>query len=298
MSAATLVRSSRSVVKKVFAVDTPEGRGALVRRSIGSRQLKNVSPFLMIPDHPHRGQATVTYMVEGSFQHEDSEGHRGIISTGDVQWMIAKSDFINLSSASTVPIHGPGLPNPTGLQLWVDLPKQHKMTTPSYQELKAEGVRCAFGIPSAFPNGPDGPEIKIVSGKSHGVESPVRSLSGCWYFRVLFNKKGQSIFQDIPPGWTAFVYTFKGSVQVGSSSQEAESTVHDKYHTLVLSTGSNESGVQLTAATDDAQVFLYGPFVMTSQEEIDATVVDFQTGRNGFEKAGKWKSEIGKSMRG
>jgi len=311
MSAATVVRSSRSVVKKVFAVETPEGRGALVRRSIGSRQLQNLSPFLMLdtfsaapgagfPDHPHRGQATVTYMVEGSFQHEDSEGHRGIISTGDVQWMIAGRGIIH----AEMPIHGPGLPNPTGLQLWVDLPKEHKMTKPSYQELKAEE------IPSAFPNGPEGPEIKIVSGKSHGVESPVRPPGGCWYFRVLFNKKGQTIFQDIPSGWTAFVYTFKGSVQVGSSSQEAESTMHDKYHTLVLSTGSNESGVQLTAATDDAQVFLiagepleqkvfqYGPFVMTSQEDINAAIVDFQIGRNGFEKAGKWKSEIGKGTRG
>lgn len=115
------VSVSRSVVKKVLAVETPEvryswlerhelyrteltlssqGAGALVRRSIGTMKLKNLTPFLLLDhfhvskgagflDHPHRGQATVTYMLEGSSQHEDSAGHKGLIETGGVQWMSA-----------------------------------------------------------------------------------------------------------------------------------------------------------------------------------------------------------------
>lgn len=91
-----------------------------------------------------------------------------------------------------VPVHGPGLPNPVGLQLWVDLPRQHKMTKPTYQELSAKD------IPSAFPEGPEGPsEVVVISGKSHGVESPVRHLGGCWYLDIKLKKKGASVFQDI-----------------------------------------------------------------------------------------------------
>lgn len=86
---------SRTVAKKVLAVETPEGAGALVRRSIGTAALKNISPFLMLdhfavsegagfPDHPHRGQTTVTYMLDGQFRHEDFAGHEGVIGPGDL----------------------------------------------------------------------------------------------------------------------------------------------------------------------------------------------------------------------
>lgn len=86
---------SRTVAKKVLAIETPEGAGALVRRSIGTPALKNISPFLMLdhftvaegagfPDHPHRGQTTVTYMLDGFFNHEDFAGHAGKIGPGDL----------------------------------------------------------------------------------------------------------------------------------------------------------------------------------------------------------------------
>ncbi|EKM55411.1 uncharacterized protein PHACADRAFT_143719 [Phanerochaete carnosa HHB-10118-sp] len=293
---------SRHVVQKVFAVETSEGAGAKVRRSIGSMKLRNLTPFLMLdhfyvgegagfPDHPHRGQATVTYMLDGSFQHEDSAGHKGTIVTGGVQWMTAGKGIIH----AEMPVHGPGKPDPLGLQLWVDLPAEHKMTDPTYQELDPEQ------IPTAYPEGPDGPtKVKVISGKSHGVESPVRPLGGCWYFRVIFDKKGSSIFQDLPTGWTTFIYTLKGSVVVGDDEK-----AHEPYHTLVLSADSDETGIKLTATQDrtefvlisgqplDQPVFQYGPFVMTNREEIQKTLTDYQLGKNGFEKAHTWKSLIG-----
>ncbi|KAI0646949.1 RmlC-like cupin domain-containing protein [Trametes meyenii] len=293
--------TSRKVVKKVLAVETDEGAGAKVRRSIGSPNLRNLTPFLMLdhfhtpsgagfPDHPHRGQATVTYMLEGSSLHEDSAGHKGKIEAGGVQWMCAGRGIIH----AEMPVSGPGIPEPRGLQLWVDLPKQFKMVEPSYQELGPEQ------IPTAYPQGEDGPvKVKVISGKSHGVESPVRPLGGCWYFHVIFDKPG-TIFQDIPAGWTTFLYTLKGSLRVGD-----DSTPHGAFHTLVLSSASGESGVELTATEDntefivvageplDQTVVQYGPFVMTSREEIQKTLIDYQYSRNGFEKARSWKSEIG-----
>lgn len=295
------LNASRNVVKKVLAVETAEGAGARVRRSIGSTNLRNLTPFLMLdhfhvsegagfPDHPHRGQATVTYMLEGSSRHEDSAGHAGTIETGGVQWMCAGKGIIH----AEMPVQGKGVPEPRGLQLWVDLPKEFKMVEPSYQELGPES------IPSAHPEGKDGISIKVISGKSHGVESPVRPLGGCWFFHVTMKNAGATMFQDIPAGWTAFVYIWKGGVSVGESGP-----VNDAFHTLVLSNNDGEAGVQLTAASDDTQfvliagepldqtVFQYGPFVMTNQEEIQKTLMDYRTGRNGFEKAHTWKSKIG-----
>jgi len=230
-------------------------------------------------------------MLEGSSRHEDSAGHKGTIETGGVQWMTAGRGIIH----AEMPVHAPGKPEPRGLQLWVDLPKEFKMVEPSYQELGPDQ------IPIAYPEGPEGPvKVKVISGKSHGVESPVRPLGGCWYFHVIFNNKDTKIFQEIPKGWTSFVYLLKGSVSLGSDTLPNEA-----FHTLVLSANDNETGVSLTAAEDDTELILvagepldqpvvqYGPFVMTSREEIQKTLVDYQTGKNGFEKAHTWKSVIG-----
>ncbi|KAF7293838.1 hypothetical protein HMN09_01179700 [Mycena chlorophos] len=290
---------SRSVTKKVLSIETPEGAGALVRRSIGTASLRNLTPFLMLdhfhvskgagfPDHPHRGQSTITYMLEGSSRHEDSAGHKGTIETGGVQWMVAGRGIIH----AEMPVHAPGHPDPRGLQLWVNLPKQYKMVEPSYQELgPAE-------IPTATPK--DGVRVKVISGKSHGVESPVRPLGGCWYFHYIWDKEGVEAFQELPQGWTAFIYVLKGSLTVG-----ADPTPLDAFHTLVLSANSTEAGVLLKSLSPDTQLMLaaaepinepivqHGPFVMNTQEEIMQTFQDYRQGKNGFEKAHVWKSEIG-----
>ncbi|KAJ6477182.1 RmlC-like cupin domain-containing protein [Mycena vitilis] len=291
---------TRSVTKKVLAIETPEGQGALVRRSIGSAGLRNLTPFLMLdhfhvkqggfPDHPHRGQTTVTYMISGATSHEDSMGHKGTIETGGVQWMVAGRGILH----SEMPIRSGGQ-DPVGLQLWVNLPKQYKMVEPSYQELSAKG------IPTAYPQGPDGPvSVKVISGSSHGVDSPVRPLGGCWYFHYKFTQDQVTVFQDLPSGWTAFIYILKGSLIVGR-----ESIPQEQYHTLVLSANSNETGVQLKSGSQDTEFMLaaaeaidepivqYGPFVMNTKEEIQQTLQDYRQGQNGFESALTWKSTNG-----
>ncbi|CDO69319.1 hypothetical protein BN946_scf184976.g38 [Trametes cinnabarina] len=209
-------QKSRSVVKKVYAVETPEGEGVLVRRSIGSMSLRKLSPFLML-NHFH----------------------------------ISKEDE----------------PEPNGLQLWINLPKQYKMMEPNYQELDPKL------IPTAYPEGKDGPtQIKVISWKSYGVESPVKPYGGCWYFHVNMSKKGSSIFQEISVDWTVFIYLFKGTATVGD-----ETTPNEKYYTLVLDSGKDgETGISITSAEDGMEfvivaseplnqpVVQYGPFVMTS----------------------------------
>ncbi|KAF7299481.1 Pirin domain-containing protein [Mycena indigotica] len=310
---------SRTVTKKVYAVETPEGDGAIVRRSIGGGSLKNLTPFLMLdhfhasagagfPDHPHRGQATITYvgrrshreheliyplqMLRGSSNHEDSAGHKGVIEAGGVQWMTAGRGIIH----SEIPNYIPGKPDPIGLQLWVNLPKKFKMVKPSYQELGPTQIPVAEPV--------EGLKVRVISGKSHGKESPVRPLGGCWYFHYIHEKEGLETFQELPAGWTTFIYILSGSLVVGTTRP----TVFEAFHTLVLSADANETGVLLKSMSPDTQYMLasaepinepivqYGPFVMNTQAEVMQAFKDFREGRNGFEKALTWKSTIAGMM--
>ncbi|GAA6016894.1 hypothetical protein JCM8202_004472 [Rhodotorula sphaerocarpa] len=305
---------SRSVVKAILAVETPEGAGAMVRRSIGTSQLRNFTPFLMLdnfivkegagfPDHPHRGMTTLTYMLEGEFEHEDVKGHKGRIGPGDLQFMIAGRGIMH----SEMPVHGPGKKDPFGLQLWIDLPKQHKLVEASYQERRAAEVASAHPTPNV--------EIKVVCGESQGseeeglVKGNVRPLGGCWFFDFIFSKKGERVFQAIPKGWNSFLYTLEGETLVGSGSGPSAASIK-QYHTAVLSNHEGETGVWLESVSDRARFVLvagepleqeivqHGPFVMTSRSEIQQTFMDYQFQRNGFEGAHGWRSEIGKKMTG
>ncbi|BGP41771.1 RNA pol II transcription cofactor [Rhodotorula kratochvilovae] len=286
---------------QVSRSETPEGAGAIVRRSIGTPALRNFTPFLMLdnflvkegagfPDHPHVRE----------FEHEDVKGHKGRIGPGDLQFMIAGRGIMH----SEMPIHGPGKKDPFGLQLWIDLPKEHKMVEASYQERKAAEIMSAHPSPHA--------EIKVVCGEAQGsaeeglVKGNVRPLGGCWFLHFLLAKKGERVWQAVPAGWNAFIYTLKGQTLVGGSSTSLAPI--EQYYTAVLSNKDGESGVWFEAASDDVSFVLvagepldqpvvqHGPFVMTSQQEIMQAFIDYQGEKNGFEGAHGWRSEIGRKM--
>lgn len=303
-----LAKSSRSVVKSVYAAETPEGVGATVRRSIGSSALRNLSPFLMLdharlqpgagfPDHPHRGQTTVSYVLCGMTQHEDFLGNAGTLEKGDVQWMTAGRGIMH----SEMPLFDPAKAEDVeALQLWVDLPAEQKMIEPSYQEKKAADITTVR--PS------EGVGIVLISGESHGAKGFVRPVGGCWLMDFKLQRPGASVFQPIPAGWTAFVYLISGNLQVGDKEVS-----HDKYYTLVLSSTPGEEGVRLTrpsaAAAEETRFVLiagepldqpvvqYGPFVLNSEKQVREAIMDYRGGKNGFERAPGWTSEIGKATR-
>ena len=289
---------SRTVTKVVKAIEQSEGVGARVRRTIGTRQLRNLSPFLMLdhfsvpygagfPDHPHRGQETVTYMLDGAFEHEDFVGHAGRIETGDLQWMTAGKGIMH----SEMPVKQPGNKPNVGLQLWVDLPEKHKLTEPRYQELRDAD------IPRAKPN--DKVEIKVISGDSFGVKSPVQTLVGVWYLDVKIAPGGK-VNQSLPENWTTFMYTLTGRPSIAG-------TEVDPFNTVVLSTAGEGITVENNGTEEvrfviisgeplEQRVVQHGPFVMTSEEGIYEAIRDFSSNSNGFERAKGWRSEIGKSM--
>ncbi|XXG50424.1 hypothetical protein AAC387_Pa02g4442 [Persea americana] len=281
----------RFVVKKALAKPQHEGQGAVVRRSIGRMELKFLDPFLMLdefsvsapagfPDHPHRGFETVTYMLQGSFTHQDFAGHKGTIRAGDLQWMTAGRGIIH----SEMPA-GEGVQS--GLQLWINLPSKDKMIEPGYQELQCEEIKRVEK---------DGVEVRIIAGEAMGVKSPVYTRTPIMYVDFTL-KPGAQLHQRIPDSWNAFVYVIEGEGVFGSLS----SSPANAHHALVLGPGDGLSVwnkyinplrfVLIGGQPLNEPVVQYGPFVMNTEAEIDQAIEDYHFCRNGFEKAKHWKSQ-------
>ncbi|KAB8226085.1 RmlC-like cupin domain-containing protein [Aspergillus novoparasiticus] len=294
-------------IRQVFlAIEQAEGAGARVRRSIGTAKLRNFSPFLMLdhftigkgagfPDHPHRGQETITYLLSGGVDHEDFAGNKGTIGPGDLQFMTAGRGIMH----AEMPHENPdGSPN-VGMQLWVDLPKNLKMCEPRYRDLRASEIPVA-------KVDDDRVTVKVISGQSHGVDS-VRDLAytPVWLLDVAIRPGGR-ISQPLPKGWNAFAYTLSGTTVFGSNDS---TKLVKEFHNVVFDQGGDyvEASVPDNAESEsrfilvagqplDQKVVQYGPFVLTSQEEVYQAMVDYQTASNGFERVRGWESEIGKRM--
>src|SRR5207247_413967 len=162
-------------IKKVWkAKPTVEGAGLHLKRVFGNHEVPQLDPFLLLDDfrsndpaeyvrgfpwHPHRGIETITYVLAGEVEHGDSMGNRGVISSGDVQWMTAGSGIIHQEMPK-----GDNAGRMHGFQLWANLPSALKMTKPRYQEVKAND------IPQVTDD--DGTHVRIVSGEFWGKRGP------------------------------------------------------------------------------------------------------------------------------
>ncbi len=236
-------------IRQVFlAKEQSEGVGARVRRSIGSPKLRNYSPFLLLdhftsspgagfPDHPHRGQETITYILHGAIDHEDFAGNSGTIEAGDLQFMTAGRGIMH----SEMPRESADGSPMVGMQLWVDLPEKLKTCEPRYRDLRAKEIpqiEVSDGKAS----------IKIISGQSHGTDS-VKELAytPVWIFDITI-KPGGKVTQELPEGWNAFAYTLAGKLSFGSK----ETQTVDPYHVVVFEQKGEvvTVGVNSSAAED------------------------------------------------
>lgn len=292
----------RAIRQSFLAIEQSEGVGARVRRSIGSSKLRNFSPFLMLdhfnvasggfPDHPHRGQETITYLLHGSVDHEDFTGRKGRIDAGDLQFMTAGRGIMH----AEMPVHEGDKTAVNGMQLWVDLPEKLKTCEPRYRDLKANE------IPTIKVD--DGNvTIKIISGQSHGTDS-VQELAytPVWIFDIEIQPGGK-VNQPLPVGWNAFAYTLTGSTAFGVGKDQ---TTIGQYHNVVfeqkgdsvtaeVSKDAKEHGkfILVAGLPLDQKVVQYGPFVVNSQDQVYQAMLDYQNHKNGFERAKGWRSEIG-----
>ncbi|MCJ1324062.1 hypothetical protein MMC10_000724 [Thelotrema lepadinum] len=294
----------RKVNKAFLAIEQSEGAGARVRRSIGTPKLRNFSPFLMLdhftihpgagfPDHPHRGQETITYLLKGAVDHEDFAGNAGTIYAGDLQFMTAGKGIMHAEMPNQ------GFDDIVGMQLWVDLPAKLKACEPRYRDLKADE------IPTINVDD-DKVTIKVISGQSHGTDS-VQELAytPVWLLDVEI-KPGGSVTQALPAGWNAFAYTLEGTANFGVGKDKQSV---GQYHNVVFEQEGDEVVVEVPAEAKqgarfilvaglplDQKVVQYGPFVLNSQQDVYQAMMDYQTHSNGFERASGWESKIGKSM--
>lgn len=312
--------TSRAIRMAFQAIEQAEGAGARVRRSIGTPKLRNFSPFLMLdhftigkgagfPDHPHRGQETITYLLSGGVDHEDFAGNRGTIGPGDLQFMTAGKGIMHAEMPHE---NEDGSPN-VGMQLWVDLPKELKSVDPRYRDLRATEIPVAEVDQGRVV-------IKVISGQSHGVDS-VRDLAytPLWFLDITI-KPGGRVKQVLPVGWNAFAYTLEGTTHFKSDTvssdndnnnenEKNKTTSVKQFHNVVFQQSGDHIEAYVPDNAEESSRFIlvagqpldqpvvqYGPFVCTSKDEVYKAMEDFQGAKNGFERSFGWQSEIGKRM--
>jgi hypothetical protein len=277
--------TERGLEKIVTPVTARDGAGVRLQRSIATRELDHLDPFFLFdhfgsenpddylagfPMHPHRGIETVTYMLDGSVAHRDSLGNSGVIGAGDVQWMTAGSGILH----EEMPKVGPRRLD--GFQIWVNLPRQLKMTRPRYQDVPAGR------IPEVVR--PDGTVIRVVAGEVDGVVGAVREIfAGPTYLDVAL-PAGRSFEHPAPRGHTALLYVFRGEVAVGGAAGGRTvkaphlAILKDGDVVRVTAPGAPARFLLLSAQPLDEPYARYGPFVMNTEEEVAQALAELRAG--------------------
>jgi redox-sensitive bicupin YhaK (pirin superfamily) len=231
--------------------------------------------------HPHRGFETVTYMIDGVFEHRDSHGGGGVITNGDTQWMTAGAGILHIERPPEWLVASGGLFH--GLQLWVNLPAREKFVAPRYQDLRGSEV--------ALLSSPDGGALlRVIAGSVDGVAGPGATYTPISIVHATV-QPGAEV--DIPwrPDFNALVYVLSGSGYVGPSRQPV---VEGQLAVLgsgdAIRVGASQSQDSRTPALDiyimggqpiREPVAWYGPFVMNTHAELAQAVADYRAGRLG-----------------
>ena len=281
--------TTRSVSDIVHATPQLEGEGMLVTRPFPTARLDHLDPFLLLdrlgpathgpgeakgaPDHPHRGFETVTYILDGAFEHGDSQGNHGRINAGDVQWMTAGSGVIHSEMPSEEIRRDGGRLH--GFQLWVNLPRRDKMMKPRYQELRAAEIPTATSADGKVT-------VTVIAGESLGTQATIDTRTPIMYLHVRM-APGARFTQAIPDTYNAFAFIVSGEAAFGDRSARENDMVlfgRDGDEVSIASEDGTEmlliGGVPL-----NEPVARYGPFVMNSPGEIRQAMIDYQTGRFG-----------------
>ncbi|HUX04269.1 MAG TPA: pirin family protein [Acidimicrobiales bacterium] len=274
-----------------------EGEGFPVRRAFAGIDLADLDPFVHMdqmgevdygpgepkgtPWHPHRGFETVTYMIEGTFLHQDSIGGGGVIQNGATQWMTAGAGILHIERPPDALIDSGGLFH--GVQLWVNLPATLKMTNPRYQDIESQAV-------ALLTNEQGDAIIRVIAGALGDVRGPGSTHTPITIVHVSLLPGGQ-LALPWPANYNALTYALAGQGTVGlerSALAEGQMAVHVDGDYLVLS--ANETQDSRTQAFEvlilggqpiREPVAAYGPFVMNTRAELQQAFDDYQAGRLG-----------------
>jgi len=282
-NAAAAVRSVERVIQGQPASD---GAGVKLLRVIGSPQLPDLDPFLLLdefrsddaddyiagfPEHPHRGFETVTYMLAGRMRHGDNQGNSGLLGPGSVQWMTAGRGIVH----SEMPEQEDGLM--WGFQLWVNLPAREKLTSPRYQDITPER------IPQVSLEG--GGSVRVIAGEFQGTRGPVQAEATQPLYLDVTLTAGTGFNTLVPDAHNAFVYVYDGEIAIGQGEkprrvERGELAVLS--HGMIIAAAAREPGARFLVVAGhplNEPVARYGPFVMNTPAEIREALVDYQSGR-------------------
>lgn len=265
--------------------ETIEGAGVHLRRAFGYYEVPRLDPFLMLDDfrsqnpaefiagfpwHPHRGIETVTYMLDGFVQHEDSMGNKGVIRSGDVQWMTAGNGIIHQEMPKHLDDGKMG-----GFQLWVNLPASHKMMDPRYQEVQRAT------IPETEPS--KGVRVRVVAGEVNGVRGPVKEIVVDPQYLDVQIQPGATFAHPVKRGHRAFAYVLEGRGRFDADRGE----VVDSENLVLFRDGDS---VRVEAMDRPLRFLLisgkplhepvawWGPIVMNNRRELEVAIEEFQEG--------------------
>ncbi len=295
---ATADPSWRAVHKVVTAQKFLEGEGFQVRRPFPGADLALADPFLLLdhmgaveygpgeakgaPWHPHRGFETVTYMIDGAFQHTDSIGGGGLITDGATQWMTAGAGILHNEVPPQEMVARGGLFH--GVQLWVNLPRALKMTTPRYQDIRATDA-------TLLSSDDGGALVRVIAGSVAGFSGPGATHSPITYLHATVSA-GARLAMPWPADYNALVYVLSGRGTGGAEGRpllEGQLALFGPGDALTVRAADTQPAnsptgweiLVLGGLPINEPVARYGPFVMNTREEIVTAFDDFQAGRLG-----------------
>ncbi len=269
-----------------------EGEGFPVRRAFAGVDLADLDPFIHMDEmgavdygpgeprgtdwHPHRGFETVTYMLDGTFQHQDSHGGGGVITDGATQWMTAGGGILHIETPPEELVISGGLFH--GIQLWVNLPAKDKMVAPRYQNLDAGKVTLL-----ASPDG--GALVRLIAGDVAGFHGPGSTHTPITVAHATL-AAGARLVLPWRADFNALAYVLDGSGHAGGEHRPVEAgqlVVFGAGASLTLEAGPGAALDVLLLGGQPIRepVAAYGPFVMNTRAELVTAVEDFQAGRLG-----------------
>jgi quercetin 2,3-dioxygenase len=277
----------RKVARVIEPEATSDGAGVKLKRSIATRELDYLDPFLLFdhfgsensddyiagfPMHPHRGIETVTYMLAGAVKHRDSSGNSGIIRAGDVQWMTAGGGIMH----EEMPQLEAGRLD--GFQLWVNLPARLKITKPRYQEISSGD------IPTIERE--DGVRIRVIAGTVDDVSGSVKDIAADPTYLDISVPANIVFAHPIPAGHTAFAYVFAGEGRFGMTGDSNGEQVaaprlvvfDDGDEVRIGATANGTRFLLISGKPLNEPIARYGPFVMNTEEEIEQALLDLRRG--------------------
>ena len=265
----------------VNPINASDGAGVKLKRSIGVDP-DYLDPFLMLdefgsdnkddyiggfPPHPHRGIETVTYMLQGEFEHEDSTGSKGRMKSGDVQWMKTGSGIIH----SEMPAMTEG--KLQGFQLWINMPAKLKMTKPNYIYIDSKEMQIYKD---------EDKQVKTIAGKFKEIEGPIKGHNVEPIYFDIELKKDKEFKFELPTTHNSLIYLVNGEIKIGEKNHDRvnDSTLIllEKGKNLKIKAISNSKFLLISGKPINEKISRGGPFVMNTKSEILEAVNDYHNG--------------------